>query len=44
MSRGIAVHVIGGNLFIGVGTPDAQESIPRPALFLAGGLVYTGGR
>lgn len=32
MSRGIAVHVVAGLLFVGVGTPDAQESIPRPAV------------
>ena len=32
MSRGIAVHVVAGILFVGVGTPDAQESIPRPAV------------
>ena len=32
MSRGIAVHVIAGILLVGVGTPDAQESIPRPAV------------
>jgi hypothetical protein len=31
MSRGIAVHVVAGILFVGVGTQDAQESIPRPA-------------
>ena len=31
MSR-IAVHVVAGILFVGVGTPDAQESIPRPAV------------
>ncbi len=32
MSRGIAVHVVAGILFVGVGTPDAQESIPSPAV------------
>ena len=32
MSRGIAVHVVAGILFVGVGTSDAQESIPRPAV------------
>jgi hypothetical protein len=32
MSRGIAVHVVAGILFVGVGTPDAQESVPRPAV------------
>ena len=32
MSRGIAVHVVAGILFVGVGTPHAQESIPRPAV------------
>ncbi len=32
MSRGIAVHVVAGILFVGVGTLDAQESIPRPAV------------
>ncbi len=31
MSRAIAVHVVAGMLFVGVGTPDAQESISRPA-------------
>ena len=25
MSRGIAVHVVAGMLFIGIGTPEAQE-------------------
>ena len=29
MSR-IAVHVVAGLLFVGVGAPDAQESMPRP--------------
>jgi hypothetical protein len=32
MSRGIAVHVVAGILFVGVGTSDAQEPIPRPAV------------
>ena len=32
MSRGIAVHVVAGILFVGVGTSDAQESIPRRAV------------
>ena len=32
MSRRIAVHVVAGILFVGVGTADAQESIPRPAV------------
>ena len=32
MSRMIAVHVVAGILFVGVGTPDAQQSIPRPAV------------
>ena len=32
MSRGIAVHVVAGILFVGVATPDAQESTPRPAV------------
>ncbi len=32
MSRAIVVHAIAGILFVGVGTPDAQESIPRPAV------------
>ena len=32
MSPGIAVHVVAGILFVGVGTPDAQQSIPRPAV------------
>jgi hypothetical protein len=32
MSRLIAVHVVAGILFVGVGTSDAQESIPRPAV------------
>ena len=31
MSHAIAVHVVAGILFVGVGTPDAQESILRPA-------------
>jgi hypothetical protein len=35
MSRGIAVHVVAGILFVGVGTSDAQESIPRRALIEA---------
>jgi hypothetical protein len=32
MSRGIAVHVVAGILFVGVGASDAQESMPRPAI------------
>jgi hypothetical protein len=32
MSRGIAVHAVAGILFVGVATPHAQESIPRPAV------------
>ena len=32
MSRRIAVHVVAGILFVGVGTTDAQESIPKPAV------------
>ena len=32
MSRTIVAHAIAGILFVGVGTPDAQESIPRPAV------------
>jgi hypothetical protein len=32
MSRRIAVHVVAGILFAGVGTSYAQESIPRPAV------------
>ena len=32
MSRASVVHAIAGILFVGVGTPDAQESIPRPAV------------
>ena len=32
MSRGIAVHVVAGILFVGLGTSDAQESVPRPAV------------
>ena len=32
MSRLIAVHVVAGILLVGVGTTDAQESIPRPAV------------
>ena len=32
MSRLIAVHVVAGILFVAVGTADAQESIPRPAV------------
>ena len=32
MSRGIAVHVVAGILFVGVATPHAQESILRPAV------------
>jgi hypothetical protein len=32
MSRAIVVHAIAGILFVGVGTPYAQESIPRPAV------------
>lgn len=36
MSRRIAVHVVAGILFVGVGTSDAQESIPRPAVVEAG--------
>lgn len=35
MLSGIAVHVVAGILCVGVGTPDAQESIPRPAVVLA---------
>ena len=32
MSRRIAAHVVAGILFVGVGTPGAQESIPGPAV------------
>jgi hypothetical protein len=32
MSRAIVVHAIAAILYVGVGTPDAQESIPRPAV------------
>jgi hypothetical protein len=32
MSRSITVHLVAGILFVGVGTPDAQESNPRPAV------------
>ena len=32
MSRAIVVHAIAGILFVGVGTPDAQESIPEMVL------------
>lgn len=32
MWRSIAVHFVAGILFVGVGTPDAQESNPRPAV------------
>ena len=32
MSRGIAVHVVAGILFVGAGTAAAQESTPRPAV------------
>jgi hypothetical protein len=32
MSRRIAVHVVAGILFVGLGTSEAQESIPRPAV------------
>jgi hypothetical protein len=32
MSPGIAVHVVAGLLFVCGGTPDAQESIRRPAV------------
>jgi hypothetical protein len=32
MSRAIVVHAIAGILVVGVQTPDAQESIPRPAV------------
>ena len=35
MSRLIAVDVVAGILFVGVGMPDAQESIPRPAVLEA---------
>ena len=32
MSLGIAVYVVAGILFVAVGTADAQESMPRPAV------------
>ena len=32
MSRAIAIHVVAGILVVGVGTPDAQESISKPAV------------
>ena len=32
MSRRIAVHVVAGILFVGLGTSEAQESMPRPAV------------
>ena len=32
MSSRIAVHVVAGILFVGVAMPDAQESLPRPAV------------
>lgn len=32
MSRQIAVHVVAGILFAAVGTTNAQESVPRPAV------------
>ena len=32
MSSRIAVHVVTGILFVGVATPNAQESLPRPAV------------
>jgi hypothetical protein len=32
MSRRIAVHVVAGILFVGLGTSEAQESISRPAV------------
>ena len=32
MSRRIAAHVVAGILFAGLGTSDAQESVPRPAV------------
>jgi hypothetical protein len=32
MTRAIAVHVVAGILFIGAGAPEAQESIPTPAV------------
>ena len=32
MLRTLAVHVVAGILFVGVGTTGAQESIPKPAV------------
>jgi hypothetical protein len=43
MSRGIAVHVVAGLLLVGVGTPDAQESIPRPAVVEANDTLTSTG-
>ena len=40
MSLGIAVHVVAGILFVGVGTPNAQESIPRPAVVEARDVLF----
>ena len=43
MSRGIAVHVVAGILFVAVGTLEAQEPITRPAVVAASDtLVSTG--
>ena len=43
MSRRIAVHVVAGVLFVAVGTADAQESIPRPALVEARDTLTSSG-
>ena len=43
MSRAIAVHVVAGILFVGVGTPHAQESIPRTAVVEATETLTTTG-
>ena len=43
MSRGIAIHVVAGILFVGVGTSEAQELIPRPAVVEARDTPTTGG-
>jgi hypothetical protein len=43
MSRAIVVHAIAGILFVGVGTPEAQESIPRPAVVEARDTLTTTG-
>ena len=42
MSRSIVVHAIAGILFVGVGTPDAQESIPPAVVEARDTLTNTG--